>query len=175
MRLTTELIRRPLVISDWNPLVQTNRQDFAPAFEWADDEAPLAWKIVTTTKSRAFGKDSSIYGPSTTNDVADIAMRISIFHEFAAVKAEADSIWAWAARFTLAHFEKKGFTGGFFQQHARWTDKKIYARSATTLDFTPATRKVVLQHFYDWAKTTFDHTSYVTIDGVHAWRPREKK
>lgn len=169
--MTTEIIRRPLVLSDWNPLVQTNRPDFAPAFEWADDEEPVAWKIVTNTKSKAFGKGSSVYGPATTNAPEDIAMRISIFHEFAVEKAEDSSLWAWAARFTLAHYEKSGFTGGYFQQHARWTDGKVYARNATTLDFTKTTKKIVLAHFYGWAKTNFENTTRITIDGKVAWRP----
>jgi hypothetical protein len=171
MKRTVEIVRRPLIVSDWNPIIRTHREEFADAFAWAD-ENPIAWKIVTTTRSHAFGRLATVYGPSSTASPEHVAMRVSILHEFAVVKSEAESLWTWAARFTLEHFGQKKLSGGFFQQHARWTDGKEYARNCATLDFTLWTRDAVVDRFFGWATDArgrgaafYENTTRITIDG----------
>ena len=61
------------------------------------------------------------------------------------------------AKFTLAHYNDKGFTGGFFQQ---WDDK--YPRNCSTMDYTPETLSEVIEEFKAWMSKYFN-TRKITI------------
>ena len=66
----------------------------------------------------------------------------------------------WRAKFTLEHYQDKGFRGGFFQQH----DAK-YPRSCLTLDYTLETQQQVLDRFCAWMDQS-NETDHVTINGL---------
>lgn len=191
MRRTVQVIERPLITSERCPEIFTNREDFAEAFAWADDECPVAWKIVTENKSKAFGKNASCYvGSSHGTDPESVAMRLAVFHDFVTGSdRKGETLWNWAARFTVENYggkKRDAITGGLFQQHAVHTHDgltKEYPRNCTTLDYTPALLSEVLDQFQKWFEARnergelsgYPNTTRITIDGktVRTFAPNE--
>lgn len=149
--------------SEVMPVVRTVNPSFARIIAWAD-EHPVVWRIVTSRRSKAFGLGSCEYIGWAQKSMAPDAIleRVKHLHTLAegnSLYGGPASIFAWRARFTIEHFQDKGFTGGFFQQH----DAK-YPRSCLTLDYTPETLHEVLERFCTWMDRYYD-TRRVTING----------
>jgi hypothetical protein len=164
MKTITETITNIIYQSEFLPDVRTINPSFARTIAWADDH-PVVWRIVTGRKSKAFGLGSCAYiGWAQKSKEPDaILERVRHLSELASGKSpyhNPDSIFVWRARFTLEHFQDKGFTGGFFQQH----DAK-YPRSCLSLDYTPATLQEVLEQFCSWMDRCYD-TRRVTLNGA---------
>ena len=125
----------------------------------------LIRKIVTGTKSEAFGKNSCFYIGWAQGNNSEQAVK----HKIAQFKAELigkdfqgkpiNSFFTKKARFTIKHYQDKGFTGGFFQQ---WDE---HPRSCTTLDYTPETLPEVLDSFKLWMAACFDTRRITIIKG----------
>lgn len=136
------------------PEVRTIEQELARVIAWAD-ENPQVWGVVTKNKSKAFGRNSCEYigwaqGSSAPGAILERVRRFcatarpDIYHDFLA--SGGPRIFRWKGSFTMRHFNDKGFTGGFFQQH----DGR-YDRNCISLDYTPATLPQVLRNFMEWA------------------------
>lgn len=142
----------------------TDALDGAEAIEWADAN-PVVWKILTTSKSKTYGKSSNFYcgGQKSKLSPDDVYFRLRCFKK-ECEKPESD-FYGWRARFTLAHYNDKGFTGGFFQQ---WDEK--YSRGCCDCDYTPETRDDVIDRFLAWCDgmyTGWKHATHaVSIDYV---------
>jgi len=163
MKAVTETITNIVYQSEFLPVVRSINPSFARTIAWADDH-PVVWRIVTGRKSKAFGLGSCehIGWAQKSMDPDAILERVRHMHELAEGKSpydSPDSIFVWRARFTLDHYQDKGFTGGFFQQH----DAK-YPRSCLTLDYTPQTFEEVLDLFCTWMDRCYD-TRRVTLNG----------
>lgn len=136
--------------SEIMPEIASESMRDAEIIAWADAN-PVAWEIVSKTKSKAFGKNSSVYlGLEQGSDAPyAILARVRTFHDHVhnhGVAAHTnESLWQWRAKFTLAHYKDKGFRGGFFQLF-----DGTYDRSCTNLDYTPETRVEVIQRFLAW-------------------------
>jgi len=166
MKAVTETITNIVYQSEFLPVARSINPLFARTIAWADDH-PVVWRIVTGRKSKAFGLGSCVYiGWAQKSMEADaILERVRHIHELGEGKSpyhDRNSIFVWRARFTLDHYQDKGFTGGFFQQH----DAK-YPRSCLTLDYTPETFEAVLERFCEWMDT-FHKTVRITVDGKTA-------
>ncbi len=153
----------PLVVfaSDVMPKVTTESERDATVIEWGDAN-PVAWKIVTQHKSKAFGKNATIHmGWSRGADhPAAIIDRLGTFMRDA-TNEPAARLHHWRARFTLEHYADKGFKGGYFEQFDGAT-----VRGCLDLDYTPETRDEVIERFLAWCDTTMRFpTREVRIDG----------
>jgi len=162
MKTVTETITNIYYESEFMPSVRSINPAFARIIAWADDH-PVVWRIVTGRKSKAFGLGSCEYiGWAQKSKETDAVLeRVWHMHELWEGKCpyhHPDSIFVWRAKFTIEHFQDKGFSGGFFQQH----DAK-YPRSCLTLDYTPETLQEVLDRFCAWMDRAYD-TDYVTIN-----------
>jgi len=155
--------------SDVCPDVVTRDEREAELIRWADSFCPIVWKIITTNKSKAFGKDSSFYlgGRHTQMSSATILDHLKAFKGELERKQEDVSypidFYTWKAHFTLEHFNDKGFTGGFFKQ---WDG--TYDRGCSVLDYTPATLPEVIQRFIQWCGNSFE-TRAVKVDDKVVW------
>lgn len=127
------------------------------------DEHPVVYDIVTKTKSKAFGRKSSVYlsWAQNNNSPEAILHKISVFKS--RLKEPTLFFFAWSANFTFDHYRDKHFKGGFFQQ---W-DKK-YPRNCLTLDFTPETLNEVIEKFRDWCGNMYQ-TKKITVDKLEVW------
>ena len=164
MKTVTETITNIIYESEFMPSVRSINPAFARTIAWADDH-PVVWRIVTGRKSKAFGLGSCVYiGWAQKSTEPDAVLeRVRLMYELVEGKSPyytPSSIFVWRAKFTLAHYQDKGFTGGFFQQH----DSK-HPRSCLTLDYTPATLQEVLDQFCAWMDKAYD-TDHVTINGA---------
>ena len=153
--------------SDLRPEIVTTDPYLAEVIAWAD-EHPVAWEIVTRTRSKAFGVGSCVYigWAQRSNAPEAVLERLRHFRELVdggdycmRIREGDDSIFVWRARFTLEHYRDKGFRGGIFQQH----DAR-YPRSCLTLDHTPETLEEVLDKFCAWMDRCYS-TSRITVDG----------
>lgn len=178
MKRTIEVIERPVITSERCPAVFTYRENLAEAFRWADDDCPVAWKIVTENKSKAFGRMASRYlGSSRGTDSDSVAMRLAEFHSLViGTDRHGETIWNWNARFAVENYAGKkrdALTGGLFHQHAIHSDGKEYARNCTVLDYTPAKLEEVLDRFQEWFEARsengslagYPNTTRITLDG----------
>lgn len=150
--------------SDVRPDIRTTEPAYAPAIAWADAH-PHVWRIVTGSRSRAFGLGSSEYigwaqRSMEPDAILERARHFAGLLERPGQWSAANSIFTWRARFTLDHYQAKGFTGGFFQQH----DDR-YPRSCLVLDYTPETLPDVLDRFCVWMDRYFE-TTRVTVNGL---------
>jgi len=138
--------------------------------EWLD-ENPVAYSIVTGTKSKAFGKNSSFYVTwvQNNNSVAAVIEKLATLKRHLSDKVEKwlvetwrnETIFNYRAKFTLEHYKDKGFTGGFFQQ---WDGEKSWY--GTTFDYTPELFNEVLREFRNWIGYSHGTTRItVSIEG----------
>ena len=149
------------------PAVETTNPRLAEAIAWADRHPPV-WDTVTRKRSKAFGLDSCVYigwaqGSKRPEAVLE---RVRQFHDLVMRPGKwgpANAMVTWRARFTFDHYQDKGFTGGFFQQH----DAR-FPRSCLTLDYTPATFEQVLEKFRQWMDPYYD-TVCITLDDRPVW------
>ena len=156
---TTTVVYR----SETLPAIQTVLPALARTIVWAD-EHPVVWRIVTGRKSKAFGLGSCVYiGWAQRSMEPDaIIERAQHIHQLIECRQPcytSDSVFVWRARFTIQHYQDKGFTGGFFQQH-----DANYPRSCLTLDYTPETFHEVLDRFCAWMDPYYE-TCRVTVNG----------
>ena len=163
MKIHQQIHVQKVFISEKRPDVCTACPDFEPVIQWADD-CPVVWHIVTGRRSKAFGLGSCVYIGWAQRSMAPDAIleRLRHFKELIDGNSpyhDADSIFRWRAQFTLAHYRKTGFRGGFFQQH-----DAQYPRGCLTLDYTPATLELVVDKFCAWMGRSYA-TQNVTVDG----------
>jgi hypothetical protein len=128
------------------PEVSTTSGVLAEAIAWADAN-PVVWKIVMGTKSKAFGKNSNEYMGCQRGDAPQAALARAARFKSLVEGQEPDryGFWQWRARFTLEHYNDKGFTSGYFQQF-----DGTYNRGCCTLDYTPKTREAAIDQFAKW-------------------------
>jgi len=156
---TTTVVYRSEVLHG----VHTRLAALAPTIAWTDDH-PVVWRIVTGRKSKAFGLGSCVYiGWAQRSMEPDaILERARHMHELIECRQPyytLDSIFVWRAGFAIQHYQNKGFTGGFFQQH-----DANYPRSCLTLDYTPESFHEVLDRFCAWMDPCYE-TRRVTVNG----------
>lgn len=178
--------------SEIRPKIETEDVEMAKVIAWADDEHPIAWDIVMSRKSRAFGIGSCVHvGWAQQGDSSEAVLeRLCILRYYATYEPlpppalpknkrsqtkvlGRGRIWQQrpiiqhvSALFTLEHFEDPSFTGGFFRQHATWTDGESYSRSCIHLDYTLNTLEKVLDVFASWMDPYYEKTTHITIDNV---------
>jgi len=162
MKTMQQVITQQVFRSEVMPEVQTTVPALSGPIAWADAH-PVVWKVVTGRRSKAFGLGSCVYiGWAQRSNTPDAVLeRVRHIHEVLERTRPyytPDSIFVWRAKFTLDHFQDKGFTGGFFQQH----DAR-YPRSCMTLDYTPETFEEVLDRFCAWMDK-FYKTVRITVD-----------
>ena len=161
MKATTHVIRRRVFRSEVRPDIESGYQADAAVLQWADAN-PVVWEIATGHRSKAFGLGSCEYigWAQRSKDPDAVLERVRHIHGRVTRPAlRPDCIFQWRARFTLAHFRDKGFTGGFFQQ---WDAR--FPRSCLTLDFTPGTLEEVTDRFAAWMDRCY-RTARITLDG----------
>ena len=128
--------------SSVRPDLSTEVASLAGAVEWGDAH-PVAYKIVTGTKSAVFGKNGCTYlGFHRNKDDPE-----SVLHRVDHLRQQTlePGIFGWRARFTLEHYGERGFHGDLFRL---WDGE--YHRSALYLDYTGATIEEVLDQFTAW-------------------------
>lgn len=153
-------------VSEILPEVNTQDPDLGQSIAWADAN-PFVWKIVTSTKSKAFGRNSCEYIGWAQRSTAPEAVLERARHFHACVDPNVSrglnyrsrDIWGWRARFTFEHYQDKGFTGGFFQRF----DGR-YDRDCMTLDYTPETLTQVVRNFMEWGHVQPLSTDTVKVD-----------
>jgi len=162
MQIKTSYHQRTCYRSDLHPEIETEDTNLAKVIRWADAN-PHVWKIVTTNKSKAYGRNSCNYigwaqGKTTPEAILERARH---FHDLVLGHEPhigPSHIFVWRAQFTFEHFRDKNFTSGFFQQN----DGK-YSRNCMTLDYTPETLEEVIDRFLKWCGGSYK-TEYVTVD-----------
>lgn len=156
--------------------VETTDPELGETIAWAD-EHPVAYEIITTGRSKAFGTGSNDYLGGRRHDLTSIMIleRLHVlrgflegWHAVNSPERPGEDMQTWRANFTLARFKDPGFTGGVFQQHARWTDGKEYPRYSMVLDYTPETLEEVLDRFVAWTNQSYryENTTRITVDGA---------
>lgn len=167
-----EVVRREIVhTSEVMPSVSGSSAYDAEVIAWADAH-PVVWKIVTANKSAPFGKKSCTYMGCIQgrDDPVSVLDRVATFkyelERYQGQECPAE-FFSWRAQFTLDHYGKKGFRGGFFRQY----DER-YSRGCASLDYTPDTRETVIDRFLQWCGSSYE-TYHVTIDDVVVRRVRE--
>jgi hypothetical protein len=135
--------------SEIHPEVTSEHLEDGELLAWADAH-PTAWKIVTGHKSAPFGKKSCTYiGWAQGSDAPSaIIERLRTFRSEGRGREGShpgSSIFEWRARYTMKHFEDKGFKGGHFRQ---WDGE--YERHSLSLDYTPKTLDEVVDAFVKW-------------------------
>jgi len=163
--MKTETIHNTTTVwrSEQRPEVSSDDPCCAQAIAWADQH-PLVWKIVTGTKSKAFGRGSCVYIGWAQKGMAPEAIleRAHHFHQLVTGREPhlgPSHIMVWRAQFTFEYFKDAGFTGGFFQQH-----DGNYPRHCLSLDYTPDTLEEVIDRFLAWCGRDYP-TARVTVDG----------
>lgn len=138
------------------PDVETQSPQLSSVIEWADKN-PIVWKIVTGTKSASFGKNASTYFASARGDLPGSILARAVYFKGELERdpknfpdRKGEDFWAWRARFTLEHYNDKGFKGGFFQQY-----DGTYPRGCAYLDYTPETRDEVIKRFLEWCDQSY--------------------
>ena len=152
-------------VSEILPEVNTQDLELAKTIAWADAN-PFVWKIVTGTRSKAFGRRSSEHiGWAQGSDAPEAVLeRARHFHTCAdpnvcrGLYHGSTDIWGWRARFTFERYQDRGFTGGFFQRCDGAHD-----RDSMTLDYTPGTLPEVVRNFMQWACSTPGATPMDTV------------
>ena len=170
MKKTMRQVEIATYASEAHPNLTTKYESMVPLLEWLDAN-PVAYKIVTSGKSKAFGLGSCdhIGWAQRGGSTCEILERLGTLHRAATFHRTDADFHVWRARFTLAHFGEKGFRGGFFQHHALWNGQaevKEYPRSCISLDYTPETLEEVLDRFAGWMDPTYVPVTRITVDGV---------
>lgn len=141
--------------SDVLPDIVTEDPNLARTIEFADAN-PWTWKIVTTTRSKAYGRGSTEYIGWAQKSMAPEAILERARHFHCCIDpgtgggsyVGCTDIWGWRARFTFEHFDDKGFSGGYFQRLDGRSD-----RESMTMDYTVETLPQVVRNFMQWALT----------------------
>jgi hypothetical protein len=175
VRTTTRVVEVRTFASEVRPDVTSEREVDGEVIAWADAH-PQAYKIVTSSKSKAFGLGSTSYlgcdqrGDSPEVIVARLArLRTYAEGQDGASGGGVSDVFTWSARFTLERFGDRGFTGGFLQEHCVHTDGREYPRHCLTLDHTPETLQEVIDRFVAWADagpSRYPGRRRVTLDGA---------
>ena len=148
--------------SEVMPDVSSDKPFDGAVIAWADTY-PVAWKIVTQKRSKAFGVGSCEYIGWAQKSMENGAILARLHHLKNVLEGtdSGNSFWKKRAWFTFDHYQDKGFTGGFFQQH----DER-FPRVCCTLDYTPETLESVIDSFVAWCNDgcTFKTTT-IMING----------
>lgn len=167
MKTAKEYITREWYKSESHPEIESSDERDREIIEWLD-ENPVVFKIVTKTRSKAFGRKSCVYiGWAQNNNSVG-----AVIEKLRTLKGESEgirfsppgTIFQYRAQFTLKHYTDKGFTGGLFQQ---WN--REHPRDCLTLDYTPALLDEVIANFEEWVGYI---TTKITVDGEIV-RPQE--
>ena len=162
-------------MSEVMPNIESMHDGDAEIIKWADAN-PVAWKIVTTKKSKPYGVGSSTYfgciqrGGDASSVLGRLAKFYDDVHNNGVPAHTSEPFWQWRAKFTLEHFKDKGFKGGFFKLF-----DGQYDRNCAYLDYTPETREAVIDRFLEWCDPYYTKHS-VKIDNsvVRVMRKRGK-
>ena len=145
MRTEERIERIVKYVSDVDATIFSEHEMDAPIITWADAH-PVVWKIVTGNKSAPFGRSSSTYqGWGRTQTTEGTIYRASVIKN---TLERPDTLFGWSAQFTIDHYSKNGFRGGFFHQFDGEHD-----RGCAQLDYTPDTLDEVIKHFLAWCDT----------------------
>lgn len=157
MKIEKEMVAVTTYQSEKYAEIRSDAFADAEIIEWLD-ENPVAFNIVTGTRSEAFGRNSCVYiGWAQRNNSVE-----AIIEKLKTLRAEmqgrgcfrkgpptmAGTIFHWRAQFTFEHYKDKGFNGGFFQQ---W--KRDYSSDCLTLDYTPEKLEEVVERFIGWCSS----------------------
>jgi hypothetical protein len=156
MRVSTRVVEIKTYQSEVRPEISSEDPRDGEVIAWAD-AYPVAYRIVSGNRSQPFGKSSCVYlGCLQGRD--DVP---SVIGRLCTLKGEISKpgIFGFRARFTLEHYQDKGFKGGFFQQ---WDEK--YPRDCLSLDYTPETLPEVLAQFEVWMSKYY-RTVRITVNG----------
>lgn len=178
MKTDLRVVKTLWYLSEVNLDVETDNEEHAKAIKWAD-ENPVAYEIVRSRKSRVFGSLGSFYqGWQRGDSSAAYLSRLAAFHALVCesntephcLKSEPQiqSLYVSRGTFALEHFEDEGYRSGMFQQHALWTDGKVYARSCLELDYGKSTLESQIDSFVVWMNKHQGQTTKITIDGLDA-------
>lgn len=181
MQSTLETRKVMVYTSEVCPRIDTESEELSKVIAWAD-EHPVAYDVVNSTKSKAFGLGSCVYlGWAQRGDGNDVVLeRLRVFREhveglrrrpsdskFRTGEESRPILQELSACFTLIHFDDKGFTSGFFRQHAVWAENgETYPRDCLQLDYTPDTLEGILDLFQRWMDPFYGRTTHITVDGV---------
>lgn len=164
MRKVERTVTTEVFVSEVRPEIEVDA-GYAHVLEWADAN-PVAWEIVTSSRSKAWGIGSSRYLGRYQRGMQPEAIlgRLVDLHDYYTID---EGLPGWSASFTLKQWGTRGRSlhGGFFQQHARYTNGQIYGRHCTTLDYTPDTLEEVTDRFLAWCGDMYRPTVHVTLDG----------
>ena len=124
------------------PDLSTETEALADALDWVDRH-PVAYRIVTGTRSAVFGRGSSAYlgHQRDGKDPESVIRRLEHLQK----RTGEPGIFGWRAQFTLEHYDDAGFRGDLFKL---WDGK--YSRSSLSLDYTPPLLEEVLDQFAAW-------------------------
>lgn len=127
--------------------------------DWGD-ENPIAWDIVTNTRSRAFGANSDLYGYWGWSDAARAPLeRLKRFRQLLDgrdLHHPLDELLSWNAQFTMQHYEDDDFTGGVFE---------VGQEISLTLDYVPGTLQETIERYCRLVSGTYERRP-VTLDGM---------
>lgn len=154
---------------------RTNSEALAPLIAWADAN-PIVYRIVTETRSKAFGRGASLYLACDHGmDSSSILGRLKTFKreldrvlsrdELNRVSGRDDSLnfHQWLATFTFEHYDDPGFRSGYMQQ---WDG--TYDRGCAYVDYIPSALPMIINRFRAWCGSTFE-TRAVRLDGEDVW------
>jgi len=144
MKRSESTIKVVTYASEVHPEITTTSEPDAAVIAWADNHS-VAWKIVLGHRSAPFGKNSVTYvGWAQGGDSPEAVLsRLSTLLQEG--RRKPPSLWSWRARFTLEHYEDKGFKGGLFHQF-----DGDFNRGCCSLDYTPETLEEVIDQFVAW-------------------------
>ena len=169
MKSVQRIVKTTMYVSEMSPDLETSNKQLGQVLAWADDN-PSAYEVVTTGKSRAFGRGAArhIGWAQKSDSVEAIIERLNTLHSALAItERPGQAFCRWQANFALERVNEVGFTGGLFQQHSLWSDGKVYARDCKYVDYTPETLEDALDRFMVWMSNTFrKETVRITVEGV---------
>jgi hypothetical protein len=176
MITTTETVTFKRFASEILHGIQTDNERLTEVIEWADKN-PIVWKIITETRSKAFGRNSCFYFGCDQKSMESGAILSRAAHlknelerprVYDGRQAPIDDFHLWKVKFTLEHYKDKGFRGGFFQQ----IDPQNYSRGCSYIDYTPATLSEVIDRFRAWCDVGYKfETREIQIDKKVVWTP----
>lgn len=155
MQVSQEKVIIRTYASESHPEVFSNDDRDREIIEWLDKN-PIAFNIVTGTRSRAFGRNSCVYigWAQRNNSVGAILQKLTRLKAeiegrrcFSEGTVMAGTIWDYRAQFTFRHYRDKGFQGGLFRQ---WIGE--YSTDCLTLDYTPKLLDEVVKKFIGWCR-----------------------
>lgn len=156
MQVSEQKVTVKTYASEKHPEILSNDDRDSEIIKWLDKN-PVAFSIVTGTRSQAFGRNSCVYigWAQRNNSVGATIEKLKTLRAEMEGKgcfrkgppAMTGTIFHYRGQFTFEHYKDKGFQGGFFQQ---W--KGEYSTDCLTLDYTPELLQEVVTRFIGWCR-----------------------